>query len=100
MAKTACVGHVQARGGKIMSRRDLMEEQLEPGTILLDGYDEAYIGASSDGRAVYDYNKMVETLMTRDGMTDEEAVEWISYNTIRALDYMDPAPIVVYPVEE
>lgn len=80
--------------------REKIEQQLEDGTVLLDGYDEAYIGASHDGRAVYDYNKMIAVLMDRDGMTDEEAVEWIEYNTIRSLAYVNPSPIVLYPMEE
>ena len=32
--------------------------------------------------------------------TEEEAVDWIDYNTIRALHYMgSQAPIVMYPIE-
>lgn len=60
-------------------------------------YDTALIGVSNDNRAVYDYNLMVEWLMDEEDFTEEEAIEWIDYNTIRALDYMgDGAPIVVY----
>ena len=61
-------------------------------------YDAALIGVSEDGRAVYSYEAMVECL-TRDGMTEEEAVEWIDYNTIRALPYAgDKGPVIVYAV--
>ena len=32
--------------------------------------------------------------------TEEEAIDWISYNTIRSLSYMgDDAPIIMYPIE-
>lgn len=63
-------------------------------------YDDALIGISEDNRAIYDYNKMVEWLMAEEEFTEEEAVDWIDYNTIRALHYMgSQAPIVMYPIE-
>ena len=62
-------------------------------------YDDALIGVSDDGRAVYDYEKMIEWLMKEESWTDDEAVEWIEYNTLRALPYMgDGAPIIMYPL--
>ena len=72
------------------------------GVIYLTNYsyDDALIGISEDNRAVYDYNKMVEWLMKKEYFSQEEAVDWINYNTIRALPYMgDNAPIIVYPIE-
>lgn len=63
-----------------------------------DEYDTAFIGITDDGRAVYDYDKMVEYLMERDGMTDTEAIEWIEYNTIRALPYMPGAPVIIHRI--
>ena len=63
-------------------------------------YDDALIGISEDNRAVYDYDKMVEWLMKKEDFTAEEAMEWIGYNTIRALPYAgDKAPIIMYPLE-
>ena len=63
-------------------------------------YDDALIGISQDNRAVYDYNKMVEWLVENESFTEIEAMEWIDYNTIRALPYMgDKAPIIMYPIE-
>ena len=63
-------------------------------------YDDALIGISDDNRAVYDYNKMVKWLMEEEGFAEEEAIEWIDYNTIRALSYMgEKAPIIMYPIE-
>lgn len=63
-------------------------------------YDTALIGVSEDGRAIYDYEKMVEWLMEEEGWSDEEAVDWIEYNTIRALPYMgEGAPIIMHPLE-
>lgn len=34
-------------------------------------------------------------------MTEQEAIEWIEYNTIRALPYFgSDAPIIMYPIYE
>ena len=64
-------------------------------------YDDALIGVTEDCRAVYDFNKMVRWLVETEDFTDEEAIEWIEYNTIRALAYMgDDAPIIMYPLED
>ena len=64
--------------------------------VLFDSpsYVDACIGISEDNRAVYDYNKMVETLV-KDGMTTKEAEVFIEYNTLRALPYIPDSPIVI-----
>ena len=55
--------------------------------IIFEGYsyDDALIGVTEDGRAVYDYDKMVDWLVQHTGWDLEEATEWIEYNTIGAL---------------
>ena len=57
-------------------------------------YDSAFVGISDDDRAVYDYDLMVEYLVEHDGMSPEDAVDFIEYNTIRALPYYANHPIV------
>jgi hypothetical protein len=80
------------------------EKVLDAGyedVVLLSNYsyDDALIGISHDNRAVYDFDKMVEWLVQKEGWTETEAVEWIEYNTIRALPYFGAsAPIIVYAV--
>ena len=80
----------------------LLENGYEGVKYLTDfPYDSALIGVSHDDRAVYDYDLMVEWLVETEGFSEEEAVEWIDYNTIRALPYMgNDGPIVVirFPV--
>lgn len=62
-------------------------------------YDTALIGVTEDNRAVYDFDLMVEWLILEQNFSLEEAIEWIEYNTIRALPYMgDDAPIIMYPL--
>lgn len=78
----------------------LLDNGYEGVKFLSDySYDDALVGVSEDNRAIYDYNKMVEWLMETEGFTEEEAADWISYNTIRALPYFgEDAPIIMYPL--
>ena len=80
----------------------LLENGYEGIKYLTDySYDTALIGVTTDDRAVYDYDKMVDWLVETEDFTPDEAVEWIDYNTIRALAYMGPdGPIVMYPLME
>ena len=83
-----------------MSRENkelLVEMGYEDAVILEDpDYDSAIIGVSESGRVIYDYDKMVEWLIKNEKFTEEEAVEWIDYNTIRACNYIGEAPIVMF----
>lgn len=58
---------------------------MENYTLLADGFDGALIGMGrqfSEELAVYDYNKCVEILMERDGMSYDDAVEFMEYNVV------------------
>lgn len=81
--------------------RELIEDNEYEDVIIFSNpdYASAFIGISEDGRAVYDYEKMIDYLMDKENWSDNEAVEFIEYNTIRALPYMgENAPIIVYPL--
>ncbi len=44
---------------------------------------------------------MVEWLVETQDFTYEEAIEWIEYNTVRALPYMGiDSPIIMYPLDD
>ena len=61
----------------------------------LDGYDEAVIGVSTDGRLVYSVEKMIEILVRDGDMNKLEAIEWLEYNTFNT--YVgEMTPIWVY----
>ena len=67
--------------------------------IIFEGYsyDDALVGVTEDGRAVYDYDKMVDWLVQQTGWDLEEATEWICYNTIGALANAGPkGPLIMY----
>ena len=62
-------------------------------------YDTVIIGVSSDNRVIYDYDEMIACLMLEDDMSIEEAMDFIDYNTLRALPYAgEGAPIVLYKI--
>ena len=63
-------------------------------------FEGALIGVSSDNRAVYSYDKMVESAAQQEGWTEEDAVEWIDCNVIRSLAYIENSPIVLYSLME
>lgn len=65
--------------------------------VVFDGpdFDEAIVGVTEEGRVVYDFDKMVKVLVDRDGMEEMEAIEFIEYNSIRALPYVENAPVVM-----
>lgn len=78
------------------AEQKLLDAGYEDIIIFKDyGYDEALVGVSQDGRAIYDYDLMVDCLAKEMGL--EDALEWIDYNTLRALPYIgDGAPIIMY----
>ena len=63
-----------------------------------DGFDSAIIGVggrcNTDPMIVYDYDKMINILVTRDSMTHEEAEEYLDFNVIGAW-IGDTTPIIV-----
>lgn len=84
-----------------MVNKDLRAE-LDEDAIVFDNpsFDNSIAGVTTDGRVVYDYNKMVFELMEDDGISEEEAIDWIEYNTLRAIPYAgEMAPVVMYTLE-
>jgi len=67
--------------------RALVAEE-NPDAYLADGFEEAFVGfARRCGQptlAVYDVDKCVVILVERDGMTYEEAREFLEFNSIGA----------------
>lgn len=81
--------------------KQYIEDQGYDSVVVFEDpdYAPAFIGITHDDRAAYDYNRMVLYLIEENGMSEDEAVEFISYNTIRALDYIEKGPVVIYPAE-
>ena len=68
-------------------------------SIVLDNpnYLTAIVGVDDSGRVIYSYEKMIQFLILTESMSHEDAIEFVDYNTIRAIPYMgEKAPIVIY----
>lgn len=85
-----------------MTAKDRARDAGYEDLMLLENYsyDDALIGVTEDGRAVYDFDKMVVWLVEKQGFEQMEAIEWIEFNTIRALPYFEDAPLIMYPLQE
>ena len=63
--------------------REAISDSFGKETILFDGCDAAIIGISngcnSTGQVIYDYGKLV-TVFIKQGMSHEEAIEWVDFN--------------------
>lgn len=78
-----------------------LRSELPDDTLVFDNmsYDGAIIGITTDNRVVYNFDLMIEELMQDEEWAYEDAVEWIEYNTIRALPYLGPnGPVIMYSI--
>jgi hypothetical protein len=88
---------------KPLTREDIQEylESRGETVLLCDGFDEAFIGLSQRINeplcAVYSYEKMVDVLMSRDGMDYEDAVDYLDFNVVGAW-VGEQTPIIVMPI--
>ncbi len=56
---------------------------MENGILKADGFDEAFLGVAEvrgNVVAVYNRDKAIDILMKRDGMSEEDALEFFEYN--------------------
>lgn len=83
-------------------RRYIDDIMVDEPVVIFESpsYETAFIGLESEtNRAVYDFDKMVQYLIDQDGVDPNEAVDFICFNTLRALPYQEGAPIVVETVD-
>ncbi len=96
-----------------VSTRDLINahfEELEVEDVyLIDPQfcDKAIVGYT-DTQVIYSYDKLIgaytTNFMESENIPQEEAldmaIDWVSYNTIRSLDYMTGnKPIIMYEID-
>lgn len=83
----------------------LIEEELDAVALKIDGYDDCISGQTSCwnnnekvDRIIYDGEALIDAMMD-DGMSYEEAVEYIEFNIEGA--YVGPTtPMVMWPYAE
>lgn len=66
-------------------RESIMQNYDGEELLFADGFDDAIVGiqhatAGHMACIVYDYNKCIEILVERDGMSEESALEHMEYN--------------------
>jgi hypothetical protein len=73
-----------------MNRDELTENlsELNPEALLADGFEKALLGYTANYHhthvAVYSARRCIAILVSRDGMTEDEAEEFFSLNTLGA----------------
>ena len=80
--------------------RDHLNEDYE-NLVMFENpsFDNSIIGVTSDlSTLIYDYNLMVKEFAEENECSEEDAEDFIQYNTIRAIGYYGDAPIVVMPL--
>ena len=80
-------------------------KNLKENSILLENYsyDDAIVGITESGSVVYDFDLMIAWLCETEDFNYEDAVEWIEYNTFRAIPYFQNkgiVPTIVYKGED
>jgi hypothetical protein len=66
--------------------RELIAE-ANPEALMADGFEDALVGVAEQFTrimACYDYDKCIEILCKRDGMSEDEAVEYFDFNVAGA----------------
>lgn len=83
--------------------RDYLADVCED-AVLFDNpsFDKSIVGITDFGGLVYNYDMMVEEYTTDNNCSYEESSDFISYNTIRTIPYIESegvAPTIIYPIE-
>ena len=76
--------------------------QLPDDAIVFDNpaFDDSIVGYTEDDCVVYDYDEMISELTASEDISYDDAMEFIEYNTIRAIPYAgEHKPIIIYRVD-
>lgn len=80
---------------------EYLEAQEHTDTVFFESpsFVKAITGITESGQLIYDYNLMITAAMEENDWTEEDAIEWIEYNTLRSIPYMgNMHPIVSLPI--
>ena len=62
-------------------------------------FAKALVGITTDDRLVYSYERIVECLMETDNMSDEDAIDYVDYNVVGALNpHIEESPIIIHEI--
>ena len=88
---------------ELSKREQLVEFGLEESIVFRNpDYEDAIVGYDVvDDRVIYDYDLMAESLIKEYGITLEEAVDIINYDTIGSLCCIgEKKPIILKKLED
>lgn len=76
----------------------IAEEHPEAYVFNLPSFDNAILGITDDGRVIYSYDLMIDELSKDIHITPQEAQEFIDYNTLRSMEYINliHRPIILF----
>lgn len=78
-----------------MTLDEILELFSDEQFLKADGFDEAVIGVDPlSMRLIYSRPKMIEVLMMNDEMSEEDAIEYLEYNTWNTY-FGDQTPIYI-----
>lgn len=78
-----------------MTKQDLCDRGYEDVVVFEnESYDGCIVGVTTNNEAVYSKSKMVKWYMEQNHCTEEEALEWIEYNTEGSLGF-EGSPIIL-----
>jgi hypothetical protein len=83
-----------------------LNDDAEEGMLFYPDLAPAYLGSAyrcglEGPVAVYDYHLLVQLLIERDGMTEEDAIEYVDFNILGAyIGERTPLILVMTPLDE
>ena len=78
-----------------MTRQDLCDKGYEDVIVFEnEDYEGCIVGVTTNNEAVYSKSKMIEWYMKQYHCSEEEALEWIEYNTERSIGF-GGSPIIL-----
>ena len=78
-----------------MTRQDLCDKGYEDVIVFENEYYDGFIvGVTTNNEAVYSKSKMIRWYMEKNHCPEEEALEWIEYNTEGSLGF-EGSPIIL-----
>ena len=102
MAKLAKAKKLAIYGKEARDYIDELSDVTEQPIIVMDGFDAAIVGVTEINHTpvvVYSYQMMLDVLMVRDQMSEDDAAEYIDYNCFQSspgyplILHPDPLPI-------
>lgn len=82
-----------------MATNKYIREKLLPDMMIFNNHscDNAIIGTTFDGRAIYSLELMINELIVDENWTKQEAINWIEINILKSIPYFKAnAPIIVH----